>query len=135
MGTHSPPFRRGCRLARLPWGRDHPDSNSEAQMDGQSLGEARRGLWFNLTVDAAHDLARDTDRVGALLTVEAEQSEGSPAAVAGIAEILIMDRSQSMIREGKLPQAKRAVAPAIDTLADGAYFAVIAGNHTAEEVC
>lgn len=103
-------------------------------MDGQSLGDTRRGLWFNLTVDAAHDLARDTDRVGALLTVEATQSEGSPAAVAGIAEILIMDRSQSMIREGKLQQAKRAVEAAIDTLVDDTYFAVIAGNHTAEQV-
>jgi Mg-chelatase subunit ChlD len=104
-------------------------------MDGQLPGDARRGLWFNLTVDAAHDLARDTDRVGALLTVEAQRSEGGPATMAGIAEILIMDRSQSMIKEGKLQQAKRAVEAAIDALADGALFAVIAGNHTAEQIC
>ena len=37
--------------------------------------EPRRGLWFKLTVDATHELAREDDRVGALVTVAAQQGE------------------------------------------------------------
>src|SRR5260370_42453149 len=97
-------------------------------MDRQLPDDARRGLWFKLTVDSTHDLARDTDRVGALVTVEAQRSEGGAAAASGLAEIMIMDRSGSMIRNGKRLQTRRAVEAATDTLADGALCAVIAGN-------
>lgn len=103
-------------------------------MSGQLPRGARHGLWFSLTVDATSDLARDTDRVGALVTVEAQQSERGAAAAADAAEIVIMDRSLSMHRQGKLQQAKGAVEAAIDALADGTYFAVIAGNHDTEQV-
>ena len=103
-------------------------------MSGQLLRGARHGLWFSLTVDATSDLARDTDRVGALVTVNAQLSERGAAAAADAAEIVIMDRSLSMNRQGKLQQAKGAVEAAIDALADGTYFTVIAGNHDAGQV-
>nr|WP_272919861.1 vWA domain-containing protein [Streptomyces sp. SID4948] len=45
-----------------------------------------------------------------------------------------MDRSLSMAGRGKLAEAKRAVCAAIDTLVDGTYLAVVAGNHRAEVV-
>lgn len=96
--------------------------------------ESRRGLWFKLTVDATHELAREDDRVGALVTVAARQGERGAVAAAAAAEIIIMDRSLSMAADGKLPQAKQAVQAAIDALADGTYFAVIAGNHAAKQL-
>jgi von Willebrand factor type A domain len=104
------------------------------QMNGQPSGEARRGLWFGLTVDATCELAHNADRVGALVRVAAQQSEHGATAASGTAEVIIMDRSQSMHRSGKLQQAKRAVAAAIDALSEGTYFAVVAGTHGAEQV-
>jgi Ca-activated chloride channel family protein len=103
-------------------------------MSGQVPRDAKRGLWFNLTVDAASDLGRDTDRIGVLVTAKAQQDERGAAAATVAAEILIMDRSLSMHREGKLHHAKHAIEAAIDSLADGIHFAVIAGNHAAEQV-
>lgn len=103
-------------------------------MSGQPAGETRTGLWFSLTVDATGELARDGDRVGALITVAARQSELGAAAAARTAEVIIMDRSLSMHRHGKLQQAKRAVEAAIDALSEGTLFAVIAGTDTAAQV-
>jgi len=91
-------------------------------------------LWFDLTVDAPRELARDADRVGALMNVAAKQSERGAARAAAAAEVIIMDRSLSMHRREKLHQAKRAVSAAIDALSEGTYFAVIAGTQVAEDV-
>jgi Ca-activated chloride channel family protein len=90
-------------------------------------------LWFTLTIDETREMARDATRCGALVTVQARPDDGG-AVTAGSAEIVIMDRSASMQRFGKLEEAKRAVAAAIDALADGTRFAVVAGNHSAEQV-
>lgn len=95
--------------------------------------EQLHGLWFTLTIDETREIARHATRFGALVTVEARQ-DGSGAVAARSAEIVIMDRSASMRRYGKLAEAKRAVAAAIDALADGTRFAVVAGNHSAEQV-
>ena len=51
-------------------------------MSGQVPRDEQRGLWFNLTIDATCDLARDTDRVGALVTVQAQPGEHGAAAAA-----------------------------------------------------
>jgi Mg-chelatase subunit ChlD len=94
-----------------------------------------RGLWFDLTVDATSELARDADHFAALMTVSARRSDhGAVTAAAAAAEAIIMDRSGSMHRGGKLQQAKQAVTAAIDALSDDTYFAVIAGNDSAELV-
>ena len=92
-----------------------------------------RGLWFELIVDATRELARDADSLAALVTVAARRSEHGAGMASSAAEVIIMDRSLSMHRHGKLAEAKRAVVAAIDTLSAGTYFAVIAGNHTAEQ--
>jgi hypothetical protein len=103
-------------------------------MSGQPPCGARQGLWFSLSVDATSELARDADRVGALVTVAARQGERGAPAAAGAAVVIIMDRSLSMHGSGKLQQAKRAVEAAIDALSEGTCFAVVAGSHAAEQV-
>jgi Mg-chelatase subunit ChlD len=106
------------------------------QVNGQisPIHDDQRGLWFELIVDATRELARDADSLAALVTVTAQRSERGAAMASAAAEVIIMDRSLSMHRHGKLEEAKRAVHAAIEALADGTYFAVIAGNHAAEQV-
>jgi Ca-activated chloride channel family protein len=93
-----------------------------------------RGLWFDLTVDATSELARDTDQFAALMTVTARRSDHGAVTAATAVEVIIMDRSLSMHRGGKLRRAQEAVAAAIGVLSDDTYFAVIAGNNSAELV-
>jgi Mg-chelatase subunit ChlD len=102
-------------------------------MSGQGpLRDDERGLWFDLTVDATSELARDADQFAALMTVAARRSDHGAVTAAGAAEVIIMDRSGSMHRDWKLERAKQAVAAAIDALSDDTYFAVIAGNDSAK---
>ena len=53
---------------------------------------------FTIEIDATSDLAVDTDRLEALITIEAT-SGTTPAPTSQIAEVLIMDRSMSMQRQ------------------------------------
>jgi Ca-activated chloride channel family protein len=101
---------------------------------GLIMRDIRHGLWFTVTVDATHELGRDTEQVGAVVTVAGRPDEAGVPATATAAEIIIMDRSLSMQRGGKLPRAKQAVQAAIDALPDGTYFAVISGSHIAKQV-
>jgi hypothetical protein len=103
-------------------------------MNGESARDAARGLWFGLTVDGVGELARDASQVEALVTVTAQWSEHGAAPAGAAAEIIIMDSSGSMHRNGMLQEAKRAVAAALDVLAEDTYFAVIAGSHIADQV-
>lgn len=91
------------------------------------------GLNFTIEIDATRDLAVGASRVDALVTVTASAAgpAGSPAR---LAEVLIMDRSLSMIRGNKMPEALRAACAAIDALPDGALLAIIAGNRKVETV-
>lgn len=91
------------------------------------------GLSFTVEVDAASDLAFEDVRADALLTVVA-RSAAQTAPAPRTAEILIMDRSLSMKRFGKLDEAKRAMCTAIDALQDGTYLGIVAGHHQAEVV-
>jgi von Willebrand factor type A domain len=96
-------------------------------------GEPALRLTFTIEVDAATDLAVDATRADALITVRARPATGNVPGAQG-AEILIMDRSLSMASRAKLGEAKRAICAAIDTLRDGSYLGIIAGNHEAETV-
>lgn len=91
------------------------------------------GLNFTIEIDATRDLAIDTSRVEALLTVSARPA-GPAAPTARLAEVLIMDRSLSMASQNKMPEARRAACAAIDALPDGAFLAIIAGNREAGSV-
>jgi Mg-chelatase subunit ChlD len=103
-------------------------------MSWQLPHSAKGGLWFELTVDATCELARDADQAAALVSVAARRGDGGAAMATRAVEIIIMDRSLSMHRHGKLREAKDAVLAAIDALSDTTYFAIIAGNHGAHIV-
>jgi hypothetical protein len=90
---------------------------------------------FTVTVDQNPFLARDATRVEAIIGVEAAggpavRDAGPPSAAA---EVIIIDVSSSMAGE-KLVAAKHAAKTALDALREGTLFALIAGNHLAENV-
>ena len=90
-------------------------------------------LNFTIEIDATRDLAIGASRVDALVTVTA-RSTGLAAPATRLAEVIIMDRSGSMMKENKMPEAWRAACTAIDALPDGALLGIIAGNRKAESV-
>jgi von Willebrand factor type A domain len=92
------------------------------------------GLWFELTVDATSELARDAKQAAALVTVAARRGDRGAVLATRTAEIIIMDRSLSMERHGKLEEAKHAVKAAIGALSGDTHFAIVAGNERAELV-
>jgi Ca-activated chloride channel family protein len=96
-------------------------------------GGAAPGLDFTIDIDATRDLGADVFRAEALVTVTAHPA-GSAAPPAAAVEVLIMDRSRSMMGENKMHEAHRAACAAIDALPDGALLGIIAGNRTAEPV-
>ncbi|MGD0609763.1 MAG: vWA domain-containing protein [Streptosporangiaceae bacterium] len=96
-----------------------------------SHGPARE-LHFTIEIDATGDLAIDTSRVDALITVTARPT-GPAAPESRIAEVLIMDRSLSMDGE-KILQARHAACAAIDALPDGTFLGIIAGNDKVESL-
>jgi hypothetical protein len=96
-------------------------------------GGTASGLSFSIEVDATSVVAFDADRVEALITVAAH-STGIAARAARTAEVLIMDRSRSMMDQSKIDEARRAACAAIDTLPDGALLGIIGGSGHAEQV-
>jgi len=88
-------------------------------------------LGFSVEIDADKDLAFAAKRADALVTVRA-LADSRVAGEAPFAEILIMDRSQSMASGGKIGEAKRAAYKAIDAMRDGALLGIIAGNWNSE---
>lgn len=90
-------------------------------------------LNFTIEIDATSDLAIGASRVEALVTVTARPS-GLAAPAERLAEVLIMDRSLSMMSANKMPEAQRAACTAIDALPDGAFLGIIAGNRKANSV-
>lgn len=104
---------------------------------GGDDGPVSRGavceLNFTIEIDATRDLAIGTSRVDALVTVTARPA-GLAAPAARLAEILIMDRSLSMMSQNKMPEAQRAACTAIDALPDGAFLGIIAGNRKVESL-
>jgi hypothetical protein len=96
-------------------------------------GGAAPGLDFTIEIDATRDLGADVFRAEALITVTAHPA-GAAAPAAAAVEVLIMDRSRSMLGENKIHEAHRAACAAIDVLPDGVLLGIIAGNRTAEPV-
>jgi hypothetical protein len=96
-------------------------------------GGTAPGLDFTIELDATRDLGADVSRVEALITVTARPA-GATAAAAPAVEVLIMDRSRSMMSENKIHEAHRAACAAIDALPDGVLLGIIAGNRAAAPV-
>ncbi|MEV4220884.1 VWA domain-containing protein [Nonomuraea sp. NPDC049725] len=88
---------------------------------------------FTLHVDQNKYLPTDGREVHAVLTVTS--SGGAPADVSATeaAEVIIVDTSGSM-SGSKIRDARQAAATAVETLREGAYFAVISGTGTAKVV-
>ena len=91
-------------------------------------------LTFALRVDQNQYLRLGGSTVRAMIQITAVPAERpaageSPAA----AEVIIIDKSNSM-RGVKLTEARRAAAAAVNVLRDGAEFAIVAGQDTAELV-
>lgn len=101
--------------------------------DGDVAGGALRELSFTIEIDATRDLAIDTSRIDALIMIKARPTERAAPATR-MAEVLIMDRSLSMLSQNKIHEARRAACAAIDALPDGVFLGIIAGNRTAEPV-
>jgi len=78
-------------------------------------------------------LADGATEANAIVTVTADTG-GAPAPSTDSCEIIVIDSSGSMGYEGRLAAAKRATRAAVDVLADGVRFAVIAGSHVAKQV-
>ena len=72
--------------------------------------------------------------VDAIVTITGTPGEDAASPPPRAVEILIIDTSGSMNEDRKLPSAKRATDVAIDTLADGVLFAVIAGTSSSRRV-
>jgi hypothetical protein len=81
-------------------------------------------------------LAAGAETVDAVVTVQAAgEATGAPAPAAaapGRAEVVVIDTSGSMGAARKMQAAREAASVAVDTLADGVEFAIIAGDHEAK---
>ncbi|MDH2426292.1 VWA domain-containing protein [Sphaerisporangium sp. TRM90804] len=87
---------------------------------------------FTMRVDQNKYLPAGSQEVHGIITVEASGPVGTSRAT-DAAEVIIVDTSGSM-SYGKIAEARKAAQAAVDTLRDGVYFAVIAGNHQAEVI-
>jgi hypothetical protein len=90
---------------------------------------------FSLTVSQNRYLSTEDDEMHAVLTVTAGGTDAATAGGLEVAEVIAIDCSGSMsFPPKKIAAAQRATRTAIDTLRDGALFAVIEGTHVARVV-
>lgn len=88
---------------------------------------------FDLEVSQERYLATSDRAMDAILTVAARDVKTGAGIVPEAAQVIIVDCSGSMsVPPTKIAAARRATAAAIDTLRDGAYFAIVAGTEKAE---
>jgi len=99
-------------------------------VNARDPGYRSAGLWFSLDIDFTPELTSDVDYMYALVTLQARHGSGP----GNLAEIIVLDRSRHMHKEGRLLRAQAAARSAIAALPDGTPFAVIAGNHAAVRV-
>lgn len=88
---------------------------------------------FDLEVSQECYLSTSDKAMDAILTVAARDVKTGAGVVPEAAQVIIVDCSGSMsVPPMKIAAARRATAAAIDTLRDGAYFAIVAGTEKAE---
>lgn len=91
---------------------------------------------FALSVSQNKYLSVDDDEVHAIVAVTSTD-HGGPGAVTAraAAEVIVIDCSGSMdYPPTKMSNVRKATEAAVDALADGVYFAVVAGTHEARMV-
>ena len=89
---------------------------------------------FTLTLSDHKYLARGETDIQAVLTVRSTEALSAGAGADSLAEVIAVDVSGSMMVGGKMSDARRATAEAVEALPDGARFAIVAGHHDAEMV-
>ncbi|MGI5270131.1 VWA domain-containing protein [Nonomuraea sp. CA-218870] len=87
---------------------------------------------FTLHIDQNKYLPTDGRQVHAVLTI-GSSGEAAAQTATETAEVIIVDTSGSM-SGSKIRDARTAAATAVETLRDGAYFAVISGTSTAKVI-
>ncbi len=88
---------------------------------------------FTVEVDHNSYLPVDANRVDAVVTVTAADGTAGPAPASEVLEVIVIDCSTSMTGS-KIRAARQATVAAISELRDGVSFAVVAGNHVAQQV-
>ncbi len=88
---------------------------------------------FTVDVDQNSYLPVDGSRVDAIVTLTATDGAAGPAPASDVLEVIVIDCSTSMTGS-KIRAARQATAAAIGQLRDGVSFAVVAGNHVAQQV-
>jgi von Willebrand factor type A domain len=93
---------------------------------------------FVLAISDHKYLPRGVTEVQAVLTVTAVSPDldrvSSGGASSGLAEVIMVDTSGSMVVGSKMPDARQATMAAVDALPDGSLFAIVAGHHEARMV-
>ena len=91
-------------------------------------------LAFTLRVDHNPHLAEGQQALHVIVQVGAEEPDtGAASGPPLAAEVIIIDASKSMTGS-RIAEARRAASAAVDAVRDGTYFAVIAGQSSAELV-
>ncbi|MGH4014793.1 MAG: VWA domain-containing protein [Pseudonocardiaceae bacterium] len=88
---------------------------------------------FSLTVNQEKYLSTSDSRMDAILRVAAQDWATRSRVTPEAAQVILVDCSGSMsVPPTRIAAARRATAAAIDTLRDGAYFAIVAGTDEAK---
>jgi hypothetical protein len=91
-------------------------------------------LAFSLRVDHNPNLAVGQRQLHAIVQISAaEPDAGADSGVPLAAEVIVIDSSKSMTGT-RIEEARRAASAAVDVVRDGTYFAVVAGQTSAELV-
>lgn len=91
-------------------------------------------LTFSLRVDHNPNLAVGQRQLHAIVQINAaEPDTGADGGAPPAAEVIVIDSSRSMIGT-RIEEARRAASAAVDVVRDGTYFAVVAGQTSAELV-
>ena len=89
---------------------------------------------FNVQVFSNEYLPPGGTDVHAVVTVIADSTvagAGAAAAPSEAVEVLVLDTSGSMQHDGRIREARRALAAAINQIRDGVWFSVVAGTEVA----
>ena len=97
-----------------------------------SSAEQQRISGISVDVDHNQYLAEGAGTVDAIVSIAAPHDISATSPPPERVEAIVIDCSTSMLApQGKFDEAKRATAAAVDEIADGTYFTVLAGTDKA----
>ena len=89
---------------------------------------------FNVQVFSNEYLPPGGTEVHAVVTVRADGSAASATGGNEAIEVLVLDSSGSMQTDGRIYEARRALAAAVSQIRDGVWFSIVAGTEAAHLV-